>query len=296
MNEASASAKEFLLLALALLAALFLGAWWIAARRAGTRAADAVPGLSAVAIGAVTDFLDTLGIGSFATTTSLFKLGRVVSDDEIPGTMNIGHAVPTFAEAFIFIAVVEVEMKTLIAMVAASAVGAWFGAGIVAGWPRRKIQIGMGVLLILAGAIMVARQLGLVPGGGTALGLDGVRLAIAIAGNLVLGALMTLGIGLFAPCMILVALLGMNPSTAFPIMMGSCAFLMPAGSVRFLSLRRYNLRAAIGLTVGGLPAVLIAAFIVKQLPLSWVKWLVVGVVVYTAVAMLRSATRGVENA
>jgi len=123
-----------------------------------------------------------------------------------------------------------------------------------------------------------------------------LRLAIAIAGNLVLGALMTLGIGLFAPCMILVALLGMNPSTAFPIMMGSCAFLMPAGSVRFLSLRRYNLRAAIGLTVGGLPAVLIAAFIVKQLPLSWVKWLVVGVVVYTAVAMLRSATRGVENA
>jgi len=295
LDESSRHAKALLLLALGLLAAFFLAAWVIAARRAKARLRDALPGPLALAIGAVSDFLDTLGIGSFATTTSLYKFTGVVSDEEIPGTMNIGHAVPTFAEAFIFIAVVDVEMTTLISMIAASVVGAWFGAGIVAGWPRRKIQIGMGVLLIAAAAIMVVRQVGSVPGGGTALGLQNGRLAIAIGGNLVLGALMTLGIGLFAPCMLLVALLGMNQATAFPIMMGSCAFLMPFGSVRFLSHGRYNLRAAVGLTAGGLPAVLIAAFIVKQLPLAWVKWLVVGVVVYTAIAMLRSATKGTNE-
>ena len=278
-----------------MLAAFFIVAWVIAARRAKARIADGVPGPVMVAIGAVTDFLDTLGIGSFATTTSLYKLAGVVRDEEIPGTMNIGHAVPTFAEAAIFIAVVDVEMPTLISMIAASVVGAWFGAGIVAGWPRRKIQIGMGVLLIVAAAIMVVRQLGTVPSGGAALGLQGGRLAIAIGGNLILGALMTLGIGLFAPCMILVALLGMNQASAFPIMMGSCAFLMPFGSVRFLSHSRYNLRAAVGLTVGGLPAVLIAAYIVKKLPLAWVQWLVVVVVVYTALAMLRSATKGTKE-
>src|SRR5215831_471674 len=212
-----------------------------------------------VAIGAVTDFFDTLGIGSFATTTSLFKLGRVVDDAEIPGTLNVGHTVPTFAEAFIFIAVVQVEMSTLVLLIGAAVAGAWLGAGFVSRWPKRRIQIGMGVLLFVAAGIMVARVTGFMPGGGDALGLTGPRLAIGIAGNFVLGALMTLGIGLYAPCMILVALLGMYDKAAFPIMMGSCAFLMPAASVRFVRSGRYDLRAAIGLALGGLPAVLVAA-------------------------------------
>lgn len=120
-----------------------------------------------------------------------------------------------------------------------------------------------------------------------ALGLSGARLALGIVGNFVLGAFMTLGIGLFAPCMILVALLGMQETAAFPIMMGRCAFLMPAASVRFVRSGRYELPAALRLT----PAVLLAAFVVKSLSLVTVKWLVVVVVVYTAVAMLRSAVR-----
>jgi uncharacterized membrane protein YfcA len=245
-----------------------------------------------VVIGVVTDFLDTLGVGSFATTTSLFKLGRVVQDENIPGTLNVGHTLPTLAEAFIYIAVVRVEMRTLVALIGASVAGAYLGAGVVARWPRRKIQIGMGCLLFVAATIIVLRQLSLVPGGGTALGVDGPRLAIGLGGNFVLGALMTLGIGLYAPCMILVSLLGMNPTTAFPIMMGSCAFLMPIASLRFIRSGRYDRRAALGLTIGGLPAVLVAAFIVKSLPLHIVQWLVVVVVTITATAMLRSASPG----
>jgi len=244
-----------------------------------------------LAIGFVTNFFDMLGIGSFAPTTALYKLGRVVADENIPGTLNVGHMIPTFAEAFIFIKIVEVDMTTLASMIAASVAGAWLGAGVVSRWSRRNVQIGMGVLLLAAAGIMVARATGLSPGGGAALGLSGARLAIAIAVNFVLGAFMTLGIGLFAPCMILVALLGMKETTAFPIMMGSCAFLMPAASVRFVRSRRYDLRASLGLTLAGTPAVLLAAFVIKSLPLRTVKWLVVVVVVYTALAMLRSAVR-----
>jgi uncharacterized membrane protein YfcA len=112
---------------------------------------------------------------------------------------------------------------------------------------------------------------------------------IGLAGNFVLGALMTLGIGLYGPCLILVSLLGMNPIAAFPIMMGSCAFLMPAGSLAFIARRRYSVRAAIGLALGGIPAVLVAAYVVKSLPLDWLRWLVVIVVVYAAIGLLRSA-------
>jgi uncharacterized membrane protein YfcA len=271
----------------------FLVIWARTARRARVPGERVWPGPVHLFIGFVTDFFDMLGVGSFATTTSMYKLGRLVPDEKIPGTMNVGHAVPTFAQAIISILVVEVEMTTLVSMIVAAVAGAWLGAGVVSRWPRRRVQIGMGGLLLAAAVIIVARVTGSVPGGGGALGLSGAFLAIGVAGNFVLGALMTLGIGLYAPCMILVALLGMNAKTAYPIMMGSCAFLMPAASIRFVRSGRYDLRAALGLTLAGTPASIIAGLVVKELPLTAAKWLVVAVVVYTALAMLRSAA--IEN-
>jgi uncharacterized membrane protein YfcA len=250
-----------------------------------------LPSWIQVGIGALTDFLDTLAVGSFATTTSLYKIGRVVDDQDIPGTLNVGHALPTLVQAFIFIAVVDVEIVTLVGMIGAAVVGAFVGAGVVARWPKRRIQIGMGGLLIVAAGIIAFRQLGWVPGGGDARGVSGASLAVGMGGNAMLGALMTLGIGLYAPCMILVSLLGMSPDVALPIMMGSCAFLMPVASVRFIRSGRYDVRAALGLTLGGIPAVLVAVYLVKSLPVTVVRWLVVAVVIYTAVAMLHSAAR-----
>ncbi|HVO98874.1 MAG TPA: sulfite exporter TauE/SafE family protein [Bryobacteraceae bacterium] len=279
--------KTALFIALGVVTVSFVLFWISAARKRGLHAVRPSP--FDAGIGFFTNFLDTLGIGSFATTSSIFKLRRLVPDEQIPGTMNVGHALPTVAEAFIYIALVQVDLVTLVAMIAASCAGAWFGAGTVSRWPRRTVQIGMGLALIGAAGFMLLSQLQWIPGGGVALGVSGVKLGLAIAGNFMLGALMTLGIGLFAPCMILVAMLGMNPTVAFPIMMGSCAFLMPTGSVRFVRENSYNLKSALGLTIGGIPGVLIAAYIVKSLPLYAVKWLVIFVVLYTAAMMLRSA-------
>ena len=259
--------------------------------RGAEGAAAGMPSALDAGIGFFTNFLDTLGVGSFATTSSLFKLGGLVRDEQIPGTLNVGHALPTVAEALIYVALVQVDIATLVSMIAASVMGAWLGAGMVSRWPRRKVQIGMGSVLLAAAAFIVLKQMSWMPGGGQALGLTGLKLAIALVGNALLGALMTLGIGLFAPCMILIALLGMNPLTAFPIMMGSCAFLMPVGSVRFVRSGSYNLKAALGLAAGGVPGVLLAAYVVKSLPLAAVNWLVVAVVVYTSLTMLRSAQR-----
>lgn len=283
--------KTALLLALGVFTAVFAIGWMLAVMRSGQerRGARVAPGALDLAIGFVTNFLDTLGVGSFATTSSIFKLWGLVRDEQIPGTLNVGHTLPSIAEAFIFIVVVQVDITTLILMIAASAVGAWLGAGIVSRWPRRKVQIGMGTALLGAAVIMAMSQLALLPGGGELTGLTGARLILAVFGNFVLGALMTIGIGLYAPCMILVSLLGMNPRMAFPIMMGSCAFLMPVGSAQFIRARSYNLKSALGLAIGGVPGVLLAAFLVKSLPLGAVRWLVVVVVIYTAAMMLRSA-------
>lgn len=246
------------------------------------------------AIGFITNFFDTLGIGSFAPTTSIFKFTRMVPDELIPGTMNVGHTLPVVVQAFIYISIIDVEPLTLVLMIAASVLGAWLGAGIVAGLPRRPIQIGMGIALIIAAALMTMTQFELFPLGGEELGLSGGLLIAAMAGNLALGAFNTIGIGLYAPCMIMISLLGMNPRAAFPIMMGSCAFLMPVGSARFIRKGRFSFRPAIGLMLGGIPAVLLAAFIVKSLPLSAIRWLVVVVVVYAAFMMLLSARKEIQ--
>ena len=240
-------------------------------------------------VGAVTNFLDTLGIGSFATTTALFRFFKMVPDRVIPGTLNVGHTLPTVVQAFFYISVIPVDVVTLVSMIAAAVAGAWLGAGIVAGWSKRNVQFGMGFALLAAAIFFTMRNLGAFPAGSNAIGVSGVLLVVAVAGNFLLGALMSLGIGLYAPCMILVSLLGMSETTAFPIMMGSCAFLMPVGSLKFIKERAYSLRVALGLALGGIPGVIVAAKIVKSLDLTTVRWLVIVVVLYTAVTMLYSA-------
>lgn len=280
--------KTYLFIALAAFAAFYLYTWLTAIRRQQS-IESAVPTPLGAGIGFVTNFFDTLGIGSFATTTSFFKLWQLVKDEVIPGTLNVGHTLPTITQALIYIAIIDVDMKTLVLLILAAILGTWLGAGIVASWPRRNVQIGMGLALLAAAALTLRQVLSVEVPEGTALELTGTKLILGFLGNFLLGALMSLGIGLYGPCLIMISLLGMNPTAAFPIMMGSCAFLMPVGSAKFISKGSYNLRAAIGLALGGIPAVLIAAYIVKSLPLYYVRWLVIVVVVYTAVMMLRSA-------
>jgi uncharacterized membrane protein YfcA len=283
------SPKTWLLLALAAVSVAYIYVWATTARRAADPAG--APSWRETLIGFVTNSFDTLGIGSFAPTTSVYKLWRLVPDERIPGTLNVGHTLPTVAQALIFIVIVEVDFLTLISLIVTSILGAWLGAGVVCRWSRRKIQIGMGLALLAAALLFTMANLQLMPGGGEALALRGPPMAIGLIGNFMLGALMTLGIGLYAPCLIMISLLGMDPRAAFPIMMGSCAFLMPIASMRFVTSGAYSIRPALGLAIGGVPAVLLAAFIVKSLPLTALRALVTVVVLYAAITMLRAAWR-----
>jgi len=292
-------AKTALLLTLAAIGVGFAVFWIILVARRNRNEpgqAGGWPSWIQHGIGFFTNFLDTLGIGSFATTTSLFRFTRTVDDRLIPGTLNVGHALPTVAEALIYIAIIEVDLTTLVLLIAASMLGAWLGAGIVSSWSRRGVQFGMGLALIAAAGLTLGQALNILPGGGIALELGGAKLAIGLIGNFMLGALMTLGIGLYGPAIIMVSLLGMNPKAAFPIMMGSCAFLMPVASAQFIRKSCYDLRSAIGLAIGGIPGVLIAAYIVGSMSLTVVRWLVIVVVVYTAIMLLRASRSSAADA
>jgi uncharacterized membrane protein YfcA len=259
---------------------------WIRCRK--TYAGRKRPLLIEYPLGLVFAFFDALGIGSFAPTTAALKFQGRIADDLIPGTLNIGLNVAAMLEMIIMVTVIVIDPVLLMSTVLSAALGAWFGAGIVNRLPKAAIQLAMGVALLIAGCVFVATNLSLLPGGGAAYTLEGWRLALAIGVNFVLGALMSVGIGLYAPCMIVVTLLGLHPRAAFPIMMGACALVQPTAGLQFFRSGRFAFGTSIALTIGSIPGVLLAVFVVKQLSLKSLRWLVVLVVLYAAVTMLRS--------
>ncbi len=265
-------------------------AGWIRSRK--TYTGRKRPLLIEYPVGLVFAFFDTLGIGSFAPTTAVLKFQGKIADETIPGTLNIGLNMAAGLEAAIFIKLIVIDPVLLMTTVLSAAFGAWVGAGVVNRLPRPAIQLAMGAALLIAGCVFAATNLHLLPGGGVAYTLTGWRLVVAIGVNFVLGALMSVGIGLYAPCMILVTMLGLHPLAAFPIMMGSCGLVQPTAALQFFRSGRFAFGTSIALTIGSIPGVLIAAFVVKQLSLVWLRWLVVLVVVYAAITMLRSFWAG----
>jgi uncharacterized membrane protein YfcA len=229
-----------------------------------------------VALGAVTNFFDTLGIGSFAPSTAWIKLRKLIPDSHIPAVLIAGHALPTITQGLIFVTLVEVDPVLLIACIAAAVAGALTGAPIAVKLPVKVIQMTVGIALLLAAAAFCLGNLGLMPGGGTALSLPPLAFGIALVGSFLAGALMTVGIGFYAP---LLAMFGL---------------MMPASSLRFLKSDRIDLKLVLSLALGGIPAVLLAAYVVKSLPLEALRWVVTAVVLYTAVVMLRSARKPAE--
>ena len=260
-----------------------------AAKRGETR-----PTGESIILGAITNFFDTLGIGSFAPTTAWIKFRHLVPDSFIPAILNVGHALPTFAQAAIFLVIlgVSVDPVLLTSCIVAAVLGALLGAPLVIRAPVRLVQAIVGIALLIAACLYAMSNLNLMPIGGTANSLPAMQMGIAIAVHFLLGTLMAFGIGLYAPSLILLSLLGLDPRLAFPIMMSACAFLMPTTGFSFMKSKRIDMRLAIGMAIGGVPAVLLAAFVVKNLDIVVLRWGVVVVVLYAAFLLLRSAFRG----
>ncbi len=278
---------------LVLLAITGIGFAILLFRVARDRGALGVSG-EGLALGAVTNFFDTLGIGSFAPTTAYIKLRKLVPDSHIPAVLIAGHALPTVAQGLIYITLVEVDPVLLVTCIGASVAGALVGAPIVLKLPVRTVQLVVGVALLLAAILFAAANLKLMPEGGTALALPPLQFGMSVAGCFVIGALMTAGIGFYGPMLAMFSLVGLNPAAVFPIMAGAGALMMPASGLRFARSDRVDLKLVLSLAIGGIPAVLVAAYLVKSLPLGALRWLVAAVVLYTAIVMLRNAGKRAE--
>jgi uncharacterized membrane protein YfcA len=282
-----------LLAALAILVLAFVSVLLAAARRRG----ELRPNVESIGLGAVTNFFDTLGIGSFAPTTAWLKFRRMVPDSFIPATLNVGHALPTIAQSAIFLVIlgVHVDPMLLASCIIAAVAGAVVGVPLVIRAPVQVVQAVVGVALLIAAGLYAMSNLDLMPIGGDATSLPALQMTVAVAVHFILGALMAFGIGLYAPSLILLSLLGLDPRLAFPIMASACAFLMPTTGFKFMRTDRIDLRIVLGIALGGIPAVLVAAFVVKEMPIVWLRWGVVVVVLYAAFLLLRAAFRPVPE-
>jgi uncharacterized membrane protein YfcA len=260
---------------------------------------DGNPVVSGV-IGFITNFMDALGIGSYAPTTMLLKLTKYLKSDKLlPGTLTIACSIPVLTEAFLFIKSVDIGGGTLLSLILASVVGSFIGSKFISRFDEKKIQVIMGFALIITAVLMVLSNMGYLAAlsnGNKATYLTGGKLIIGIVGNFILGALMVAGIGLYAPCMAMVYLLGLTPIAAFPIMMASCAALMPVASREFIRKGDYNRNASIGITIGGILGVIVAVKLVKSLDMHVLTWLVIIVVTYTAITMLVSGFKHAKSA
>lgn len=241
-------------------------------------------------IGFFTNFCDSLGIGSYAPTTMLLKLTKSLKNDKLlPGTLNVACALPVMTEAFLYIGNFKVDGTTLLSMVIAAMIGSFAGAKIVSRLDEKKIEIIVGIALAVTAVLMILSATGVIAKLGAnnvATGFHGWKLVVACAVNCILGALMSAGIGLYAPCMALVYLLGMNPIVAFPIMMSSCASTMPIAAAEFIKKNEYARMPSIAITLFGCVGVVIAVTFVKSLNLTVLMWLVIAVMIYTSVLML----------
>ncbi len=243
-------------------------------------------------VGLIGNFFDTFGLGSFATSSFLFKIHHSVHDIDVPGTLNVGNSIPVSLQALIFLSLVNIDIKTLVCLIISAVLGAFLGVKFVTKWNKRSIRFGMGIGLLLLGIFMIMNNINIIPLNltGTSLKLTGYKLVIAMIINFFLGALMNLAVGLYAPCMALVSVLGMEIKAAFPIMMNSSAFLMSYGNgPRFIKEGRYDMIASLCQMVAGSIGVVIAAFLINKLPIFILTWIFACVVLYSSFLYLRDA-------
>ncbi len=278
-----------LLIPLVLATLLFTG---ILVRAAVER--KAVPNVEALVVGAIVNFFDTLGIGSFAPTAAWLKFRKLVPDGLIPQTMLVGLTPPSMAESIIFLILlgVMVDPVLLVGCVIALLMGGMVGVPLVTRARVWVVQLVVGFALVIAAIAYAMTNLHLFPGGGTASSLPFTLLVIAIVANFIFGVLVNFGVGNFAPSLVMFGLMGLDPRYAFPIMAGGAALMGAAASTRHIQIGKIDLRIVVGLAIGGIPAVLVAAFIVKSMPIERLRWLVIVVVLYAAAVMFRAAMLG----
>lgn len=240
-------------------------------------------------------FLSTFGISDFAISTALYPKVGWVSIKKLPGTLNTQCVIPVFVMSLAYISTITVGIKTLVVCIVCQVVGAYLGPRFVVKLPEHIIRIFVVAGLLVATALILGGKFGWIPSNGTATDLNGWKLWTTGILMFVYGALNNIGIGSYALTMATVYAMGMNPVAAFPIMMGGCTFSVSVGSMQFIKLDDYSRKITLS-SVAGIIGVLLAVFVVKSLNTSLIQWIVVIVLLYSAISLWMDNQKGSNTA
>lgn len=233
-------------------------------------------------------FLSTFGISDFAIGAALYPKAKWVEDKKLPGTLNTACVIPVAAMALIYISSIEVDLLTLIVPIIAQVLGSYLSPRYVVKLPALQIKKLVMLGLFVAAGVILAGKLQLMPIGAEKTVLDPGMLSILAILSFIYGAMNNMGIGSYALTMATVYAMGLSPAVAFPIMMGACTFSVPVGGMQFIKLDSYSRKITLFSATAGVVGVLVAAFLVKSLNTSALQYVILGVILYSALSMLNS--------
>ncbi len=233
-------------------------------------------------------FFGTFGIPDFAISSSVFLKTGWVREEDLPGTLNTESVIPVAVMAICYISFVDVAILTLIVPIAAQILGAWVSPQFVMKLDRKKVRICVMFGLFTASLMLLLSLLGIAPNAGNLFELHGWRLVLCGVIGFLGGVLNNLGIGSFSVMLAFLYCLGLSNLAAYPIMMGACAMSVPLGSTQFIRAGRYSRKITLFSSVFGSAGVMLAICLVKSLNAVVLKWVVLGICLYTAISLLLS--------
>jgi uncharacterized membrane protein YfcA len=244
------------------------------------------------------NFLSGFGVSDYVICTALYHKTGWAEPRKLPGTLNTQSTLPVLVFALAYLSSVQVDIRTLLPLLAADMLGAFLSPRLTMSLPVRRIRQILACGLLFAGCAILANKLELVAVGGQATSLQGFKLAAGVICYFIIGALKAMGVASYPLAMTATFFLGLHPLVSYPLMMGGGALAAPLILIRYVKLDGYMRKLTLlGATVG-VAGGAIAVFTVKTLDISLLQWLVVGVVFYAATDILltlRRARRAEQN-
>lgn len=235
--------------------------------------------------GIVAFIADTLGVGSFAVNVALAKLTGTFRDDELPAVNNGAQVIPGTIESLFFMHLVDVDLTTLLTLVAGTCVGGLLGGFVVSQLSKQAIRLAMICSFACIICLLVAHQFQLLPVGGDLTELHSWKLIVGFFALMICGALTSVGIGLFVMVQAVLFVMNVSPVVAFPIMTIAGAMQQPLTTLVFLQKDKIPLKKTLILSFSGCLGVMITIPVFTQLTITWLHLLLLCILIYNFLAI-----------
>ena len=238
--------------------------------------------------GIIAFIADTIGVGSFAVNVALAKSLGTFRDDELPAVNNGAQVIPGTIESLFFMQLVDVDLMTLVTLVAGTCLGGVIGGTVVSHLSKQAIRLSMMVCFLMIIGLLIGHQWHLLPMDGSVLELRSWTLVVGFVALAICGALTSVGIGLFAMVQGVLFLMGVSPLVAFPIMTTAGAMQQPLTTLVFLQQNKIPLKKTLILSVSGCIGVFITLPIFNYITVSWLHSLLLVILIYNFIAIGRT--------